>query len=551
MKKWLRKFLTFTLAAALVCPPLYAGAEEADSIQVESVGFEEGQMDVYLNQIGESGVNLDTVKVFIDNMQVPVTSVENVDSTTVPISYYCLVDVSGSVDEQRLDSAKQMINGIVDTMKAGDNMKIATVADDFVTSGRYLDDPDEIRAYLDTIERTHQDTNLFYAINECLTSLSGDADVNPCRCLIIFSDGAEEQATGITRNEVIERNKELKICIYTVAMLKAKPSESELEAAKVLGSFARTSPGGVHFSPVLDGMEESEIPQAILQQISQKYLLNCQLQDIPLTGEKSAIKVELTLNNGTTYEDYLERTSAEIAEHVIYTPEPEPEPEEETVEETEPEIETETVPSIEVSQEDESEESKVSPVLIIALVAACVVLIAIIILVLVIWKKKKTKAAPKAAVKEQKIPDNSLKSQDRVYGTDGNGNHVEIYANSGMIFKEKKEDANKVPVKPVDAVVSFTKIGRKKTDTFTLKLCGSCTVGRSGEKSTFVIADDKALSGLHCTLFYRNDAVWIRDEHSSNGTFVNGVPITGDYRLSQDDIIYIGSCEYRVTWKKG
>ena len=108
-----------------------------------------------------------------------------------------------------------------------------------------------------------------------------------------------------------------------------------------------------------------------------------------------------------------------------------------------------------------------------------------------------------------------------------------------------------VPVKPVDAVVSFTKIGRKKTDTFTIKLCGSCTVGRSGEKSTFVIADDKALSGRHCTLFYRNDAVWIRDEHSSNGTFVNGVPITGDYKLSQDDIIYIGSCEYRVTWKKG
>ena len=219
MKKWLRKFLTFTLAAALVCPPLYAGAEEADSIQVESVGFEEGQMDVYLNQIGESGVSLDTVKVFIDNMQVPVTSVENVDNTTVPISYYCLVDVSGSVDEQRIDSAKQMINGIVDTMKAGDNMKIATVADDFVTSGSYLDNPDEIRAYLDTIERTHQDTNLFYAINECLTSLAGDAAVNPCRCLIIFSDGAEEQATGITRNEVIERNKELKICIYTVAYI--------------------------------------------------------------------------------------------------------------------------------------------------------------------------------------------------------------------------------------------------------------------------------------------------------------------------------------------
>lgn len=534
MKKWLRKFLTFTLAAALVCPPLYAGAEEADSIQVESVGFEEGQMDVYLNQIGESGVSLDTVKVFIDNMQVPVTSVENVDNTTVPISYYCLVDVSGSVDEQRIDSAKQMINGIVDTMKAGDNMKIATVADDFVTSGSYLDNPDEIRAYLDTIERTHQDTNLFYAINECLTSLAGDAAVNPCRCLIIFSDGAEEQATGITRNEVIERNKELKICIYTVAMLKAKPSESELEAAKVLGSFARTSPGGVHFSPVLDGMEESEIPQAILQKISQKYLLNCQLQDIPLTGEKSAIKVELTLNNGTTYEDYLERPSAEIAEHVIDTPEPEPE--EETVEETE------TVPSIEVSQEDEPEESKVSPVLIIALVAACVVLVVIIILVLVIWKKKKKTVSSKNDLPHKPGPE--MKNPG---GVDKAVSEKPAESKPGIHAVPKET----VPVKPVDAVVSFTKIGRKKTDTFTIKLCGSCTVGRSGEKSTFVIADDKALSGRHCTLFYRNDAVWIRDEHSSNGTFVNGVPITGDYKLSQDDIIYIGSCEYRVTWKRG
>ena len=40
--------------------------------------------------------------------------------------------------------------------------------------------------------------------------------------------------------------------------------------------------------------------------------------------------------------------------------------------------------------------------------------------------------------------------------------------------------------------------------------------------------------------------IFVCDLTSTNGTFVNGVPITGPYRLFNDDIILIGSMELRV-----
>lgn len=97
--------------------------------------------------------------------------------------------------------------------------------------------------------------------------------------------------------------------------------------------------------------------------------------------------------------------------------------------------------------------------------------------------------------------------------------------------------------------ITLTRMGKGEEGKYELNLTGSYTIGRSASKSKLAFPKDTALSGLHCTLLSRNGKVLLRDEKSTNGTFVNGVPIEGQFELHQDDVILLGSYEYRITWK--
>jgi len=69
---------------------------------------------------------------------------------------------------------------------------------------------------------------------------------------------------------------------------------------------------------------------------------------------------------------------------------------------------------------------------------------------------------------------------------------------------------------------------------------GRITFGR-GSDATFRFEDD-GLSRLHATIYREGERVWIVDENSSNGTFVNGVQVFGSGTpLKNGDSIKIGN----------
>jgi pSer/pThr/pTyr-binding forkhead associated (FHA) protein len=71
-------------------------------------------------------------------------------------------------------------------------------------------------------------------------------------------------------------------------------------------------------------------------------------------------------------------------------------------------------------------------------------------------------------------------------------------------------------------------------------MSGRTTFGR-GSDVDHRIADD-GLSRLHATVYYEDERVWITDENSTNGTFVNGVPVSSTGTpLSNGDIVRIGN----------
>ena len=97
--------------------------------------------------------------------------------------------------------------------------------------------------------------------------------------------------------------------------------------------------------------------------------------------------------------------------------------------------------------------------------------------------------------------------------------------------------------------ITLTRMGGGSEQTYQIPLDGSYSIGRSASKSKLAIPSDSALSGLHYSLLSQENRVYIRDEKSMNGTFVNGVPIDGKFEIHQDDVVLIGSYEYRISWK--
>lgn len=69
---------------------------------------------------------------------------------------------------------------------------------------------------------------------------------------------------------------------------------------------------------------------------------------------------------------------------------------------------------------------------------------------------------------------------------------------------------------------------------------GKLSLGR-GSEADYRIADD-GLSRLNSTIYREGDNIWIVDENSTNGTFVNGEPVRSSGTLLQDgDTIKIGN----------
>ena len=70
------------------------------------------------------------------------------------------------------------------------------------------------------------------------------------------------------------------------------------------------------------------------------------------------------------------------------------------------------------------------------------------------------------------------------------------------------------------------------------------SVGR-GANNDVSISGDEYASARHARFEPRRDGVWIEDVGSTNGTFVNGIRLTRERRLTPGDVVRIGETDLR------
>jgi len=88
--------------------------------------------------------------------------------------------------------------------------------------------------------------------------------------------------------------------------------------------------------------------------------------------------------------------------------------------------------------------------------------------------------------------------------------------------------------------------GHDKGQTHKLDVVDSVLLGRA-PNCDLCIVEDSEISSQHALLKLREGRIWVRDLNSTNGTWVNGVPIHNEYPLRNDDLLLLGRTELRVA----
>src|SRR3954447_24329671 len=58
------------------------------------------------------------------------------------------------------------------------------------------------------------------------------------------------------------------------------------------------------------------------------------------------------------------------------------------------------------------------------------------------------------------------------------------------------------------------------------------------------------ISKRHCAILIKNGKVSVRDFDSTNGTFINDVPVKGEMPLIHDNILKVGPLTFKVSIEK-
>ena len=87
-------------------------------------------------------------------------------------------------------------------------------------------------------------------------------------------------------------------------------------------------------------------------------------------------------------------------------------------------------------------------------------------------------------------------------------------------------------------------------DKYTFTFYDTVGIGRGKDGSMYEkylpVMEDGRVSKLHCVIIRRGDRLYLRDEGSRNGTYLNGERLDGPAVIQRDDIIGIGETRFEV-----
>lgn len=520
-KTWLAAG-SILLAAALVWPAgTVYGAGSGRFL--EGYAVEGAELKLFCAGL-QDGTEGESYRVSLSGQELPITGQERFEDAWEPVTYFCLTDVSGSMGDGQMEQMREIIMELGNGLQEGDNLIIGTMGNQ-VETGDFLSEPEAVREAASELAAGREDTNLYAGIVESIRTMQASSEVNRRKCLVILSDGEDDQQSGITREEASEAVESGRIPVYTVAVTKAAPDDEALSYAKLLGSFARSSVGGAHYTPSLDGQTGAWVAQDISGRMGGGVALTADISGVEAERDLVLLRVSCMVEGGSSYEDSMEIYAEELTQETA---------DEEAGEAAAGEPgETEDTGEEQQADMPEAAEDSGTSVGVFAAVGA-VLLAAVIGVFVVVWRKKKQKTASQPQQEADPETDRPETAEQEAE----EGIHGEESAQEEILFSKTENCELRLYAVGYGGVVR----------SFLLEKGREVTIGRNEKADLVLDQEDRKLSGVQCSLKWENGKLYVQDKGSLNGTFVNGIPIQAMGRVAVHDgeTIRMGSYEYRI-----
>lgn len=236
------------LTAALLAAP--ASAEETIPAQGEapamSLGSERRIEQVYLNLPevyvygeGYSAQEVEAGEAYLSQDKLELLSVQPFSQRGEGITYYVLLDISGSIPGSYFSAIKEGIQSLQDNLGAQDRMVLCTFGEEIKLAADGNQTSQELAGILAELRNKDQETLLFEGIDQVTSLAEQTRGTNSRRqVLIVVSDG-EDFATGKKMaQEALASLKDKGLPVYAACI-----RDTDKANINSFGEFSRTSGG--------------------------------------------------------------------------------------------------------------------------------------------------------------------------------------------------------------------------------------------------------------------------------------------------------------------
>lgn len=443
---------------------------------------------------------------------------ENVEITVpgdISVHTVILLDNSLSISEKNRENIKNILRQYMQEIPENEVVSLAVFGEDMQFLAEKSQDGEEMLKLVDEMEFNNQDTYLTDYLFQALEKIQNDQEYTR---FIVISDGVDNKAIGITKEELSEKLKEVPRTVCTIGHI-YKDNSEEL---KNMFALSRMTNGKEYLIEDFDDISllaeeihdfsdiyavKMEIPQNVMDGDSRHILLNIHTDegDISITGETD---MPFTL----------------IEPEPEKEEEPEPEPEPEPIPEPEPEPVPEPVPQ----PAEETEKGKTGGIGIEKIAGASIAVAAIVLLIFQKRRKGSEQGSEKkkknAKKKKETIPV-MLVTQEPSRGNGQEENVTTILGGRYLLTLRDRENPERIFRYPMDRHV---------------------IVGRNIDMVQIVIDYNLTVSGQHCEFYIRNNRFFVRDMNSANHTYLDGRMIQGESEIASGNIVRLGEVEFSI-----
>jgi Mg-chelatase subunit ChlD len=423
-----------------------------------------------------------------------------------------LVDISRSVTDVRFVKIREALTRWTDNLGPNDRIAIVTFGDAVTTLQDFSGNMESLKNLIATLKPTDSHTRLYDALLRGLDlGQRQDADIPAQRIIVLLSDGLDDTMGGASAPEVFSAMESSPLPVFAIGFDPGGTAALRDSGFRTLGTLARNSGG--EFMPATDD-RLTDTYASLRQRVRESLIVQGQCDTCPPDGR--VYPVQLSFQDGSriiTGTGHIRLMAGSPATDSAAHP-----------------------PWLErmISWLPE----RIRPYWG-GLVAILLSLIALGVLLMFMRKRTRSEIMPVFS-ESVSMPPYPEPPPVTTRANDASTLAAEAVTRAqSPAWSVKEEDPGlRIRLSVVE--------GTRKGHSWGVMLQEQTTIGRSSSNDV-VLNDDPEVSGRHCVLVRERDRIFVQDNQSTNGTFVNGVEINARYLLEDGDVLGIGRTALRLN----